>query len=379
MTQGRPYTGTISPPRTGIRAGFWALACALVLFAGPVPAQDDSTQQGEVGDLVPNPFIEAAEIDARDAEAEDEPPADDACDWTLEGEPIQEQTREVFRSWSCHSFRWFDGLWGDSHDFPEEEVSGWFILGAEYTQYDKFDPRLRVRVRSPLPNLNQRWDLILGRVDETSYVSDTEGENETFFNPGAVTERDEEPEWLLGLGHRGRSDKQGWDWSAGVRLRTPPRPYAKVQYYYNKAFSLDTDFRFRQTFFWRGDDGFGATARGDFAHKIDPSNVLRTEAIATASEDTEGTQWYFGQTWYHRFAGDNGISLLAFAEGETDHEVPLRDYGFNLIWRRPYTRDWLFLSMGPSLTWRRETLDEEREMSLGFGVWVEVEFGSWRY
>lgn len=327
---------------------------------------------------VPPETQASAETEVSASEENSDDPID-ACDWKLEGEPIQEQTRDVFRGLSCHTFRWFDSLWGDKHDFDENNVSGWFIAGAEYTQYEKFDPRLRVRVRAPLPNMNRRWDLILGRVDETSFVSDTQVEDKTFFNPGAVSEQDEEPEWLLGLGHKGSSKKKGWDWSAGVRLRVPPRPYAKVQYYYNKAFSLETDFRFRQTFFWRSDDGFGTTSRGDLSHRLNPADVLRFEAIATVSEDTEGTDWYVGNTWYHHFGGENGISLLAFATGETENEVPLQNYGFNLIWRRPFTREWMYLSMGPSLTWPREFLTEKREMSLGFGLWVEVEFGNWRY
>ncbi len=347
--------------KTGFRAGTAGIRAALLALLIPMQALAKT-------DAVEDP--EQTESDELQA---------DACDWTLEDQEIQEQTREVFRSWSCHSFRWFDGLWGDSHDFDEDAVRGWFIAGAEYTEYDGFDPRLRVRVRSPLPNMNRRWDLILGRVDETTFVSDTAAEDKTFFNPGVVNQQDDDPEWLLGLGHRGRSKRSGWDWSAGVRLRVPPRPYAKLQYYYNKSWEQDTNFHFRQTFFWRNDQGFGATARADLSHALDPSNVLRFEGILTESEESQGVQWYYGQTWYHRFAGHNGISLLAFITGETDHEVPLREYGLNLIWRRPFTRDWLYLSMGPSVTWPRELETEKREMSLGFGVWVEVEFGDWRY
>jgi hypothetical protein len=253
------------------------------------------------------------------------------------------------------------------------------IAGAQYREYEGFDPRLRFRVRAPLPNMNRRWDLVLGRVDETTYVSDTAAEDETFFNPGVVNQRDEDPEWLLGLGHRGRGRKKGWDWSAGVRLRVPPRPYAKLQYYYNKSFNEDTRMHFRQTFFWRSDDGFGLTSRGDLSHEVNPSNVLRVEAIATESEETEGWEWYFGHTWYHRFAGRNGISLLTFVNGETDDPVSLKNYGFNLIWRRPFTREWMYLSMGPSLTWPKEFEWQNRDASLGFGVWIEVEFGDWRY
>ncbi|HKJ18021.1 MAG TPA: hypothetical protein VJ984_11765 [Xanthomonadales bacterium] len=328
------------------------------------------------------PLSVQANIDEPDqttAATEETPETQDACDWKLKDQEIQEQTREVFRGAACHTFRWFDGLFGDEQDYPENEIKGWTIFGAEYTQYDGFDPRLRVRVRAPLPNMNRRWDLILGRVDETSYVSDTDLENKTFFNPGAVNEQDDEPEWLLGLGHRGRSKRSGWDWSAGVRLRLPPRPYAKLQYYYNKSFSQDTALSFRQTFFWRSDDGFGTTSRGEVTHDIDASNVMRFEGIATNSDVTLGWDWYVGHTWYHRFSGKNGISLLTFVNGETDNPVVLKDYGFNLIWRRPFTREWMFLSMGPSLTWPRELESEEREMSLGFGVWIEIEFGDWRY
>lgn len=302
----------------------------------------------------------------------------DACDWRLKNQPLQERSQEVLRSWCCHTFRWFDGLWGDSQDFDEKGVNGLLIFGAEQTQYDGFDPRLRLRVRANLPNLSRRWDVILGRVDEESFIADTEGQDETFYNPGVV-DRGEDPNWLLGLGHRGKERRSGWDYDIGVRLRLPPRPYVKAQWYFNQDFGEGSDFRFRQTFFWRQDQGFGTTSRGDMAVKLDTSDVLRWEGIATVHDETEGVQWFAGQTWYHLFSNRSAISLLAFAEGSTDAEVPLREYGLKLVWRRPFTRDWIYLSVGPSVTWPRERLSEERDMSLGFGAWIEMEFGDWRW
>ena len=302
----------------------------------------------------------------------------DLCDQRWADPPLQERAQETLRSWSCHTFRWFDGLWGDAYDFDERGVNGLLIFGAEQTQYDGFDPRLRLRVRANLPNMSRRWDLILGRVDEESYVAGTQGQDPAFYNPGVV-DRGQEPDWLLGLGHRGKERKSGWDYDVGVRLRLPPRPYVKAQWYFNHEFSAESDFRFRQTFFWRQDQGFGTTSRGDMAVGLNPTDVLRWEGIATVHEETEGVQWYAGQTWYHLFGNRAAISLLAFAEGSTDAEVPLREYGFKLVWRKPFTREWIFLSIGPSVTWPRERLDEERELSLGFGVWVEMEFGNWRW
>ena len=357
-----------------------------ILFTTPARAQDTPAETQGAGNprestpserrkamrTVSEPFEE-------DEDEEEEPEAeDDKCNYPIARPEIQERSQELLRSWSCHTFRWFDSWWGDRYDFDEKAVNGLLTVGADYRQYDGFNPRLRLRVRAPLPNLTRRWDLIVGRLDEEAFVSDTQGQDNTFYNPGLIN-RGEEDSWLLGLGHRGKRVRSGWDYSVGVRLRTPPAPYGKVQYYFNHRFTEDTDLRFRQTFFWRRDQGFGTTSRGDLATALDDRNVMRWEGIATFSESTEGTEWYFGQTWYHLFAHRSAISLLGFARGETDAPVQLKEYGAKLIWRRPFTRRWLYLSIGPSITWPREEPEEKRELSLGFGMWIEMEFGRWHY
>ena len=361
--------------------------CPAVVSAGTLPAETPSAatlladtllaDTTRTYDLAQAAAEESGPVTADQADAQAAAPAD-GCDWDLEGRPIQEQSQDVLRSWSCHTFRWFDGLFGDSQDFDESAVNGMLTTGAEFSEYEGFDPKLRIRVRAQLPNMSTRWDLILGRVDEVSEVSDTTGQDKTFYNPGVV-DRGEDAEWLLGLGHRGQERKSGLDYSLGVRLNVPPNPYGKAQYYFNHDFSERTDFRFRQTFFWRLDQGFGTTSRGDLAYNLNEQNVLRWEGIATAHDETRGTQWYFGQTWYHLFGSESAISLRAFVRGETNAPVELQEYGAYLVWRRPFTRDWLYLSIGPSITWPRELEEEERDLSLGFGLWLEMQFGDWRW
>jgi len=324
---------------------------------------------------VQDPFAEAPGPPA--------PPMDviapeDLCDADY-GEPHwQEDTQEFLRTVSCHSFRWFDGLFGDEVDYPEETINGLVTLGGSWNEYDGFDSRARFRVRAPLPNWDQRWDLIFGRGDEDAFISDTQTQDQTFYNPGLIN-RDQEDSLLLGLGGRGRGGRKGWDWSAGVRFRAPPVPYVRVRYYYYKAFRPETDLRFRQTFFWRNDDGFGTTSRGDLSHAFRPEDVVRWEGVLTHSEATLGTEWYAGQTWYHLMRDRRAFSLLAFAFGATDDPVGVRDAGFNFIWRQPFTRDWLWISYGPSVTWPRFFPEDERELSLGFNLWFEMEFGDWSY
>lgn len=365
--------------KTAMWALLWAISAQLAFASLNTDlsehAQPPEAKTGaEAVDIIQHPFPARDETTPKP----DSDPAHDPCDWDLSSPYVQEDSQEVMRGATCHSFRWFDGLFGDEMEYPADEVNGLITTGFSWSQYDKFEPRLRLRVRAPLPNMSNRWDVLLGRGDEDAFISDTEARDQSFYNPGLIN-RNQEDSWLLGLGHRRGRDRKGWDWSVGIRLRTPPVPYVKTQWYYNKQFTDATDLRFRQTFFWRDDDGFGTTSRGDFAWGLNPEDVLRWEAVATVSEETEGTLWYFGQTWYH-LMGDNGaISALAFIRGETDAEVDLNEYGFNFIWRRPFTRDWLFLSMGPSVTWPRFKETEKRELSLGFNVWIEMEFGDWRY
>jgi hypothetical protein len=329
----------------------------------------------EALDRVQQPFTELPGLPEPTA---DEGEIVDECDSDFESPHWQEDAQELFRGASCHSFRWFDGLFGESVDYPEETISGLVILGGSWNQYEGFDTRARFRVRAPLPNLDNRWNVIIGRGDDDSFISDTQTQDETFYNPGIV-ERGDNDSLLLGLGGRPRTGEKGWDWSAGVRLRTPPVPYVRLRWNFYKAFDPKTDLRFRQTFFWRSDDGFGVTARGDLAHAFRPQDVIRWEGVATHSETSPGTEWYVGQTWYHLMRDRHAFSVLAFATGETDGPVSMREAGFNFIWRQPFTRDWLWISYGPSATWPRFEPEDRRELSLGFSLWFEMEFGKWRY
>lgn len=355
--------------------------------ADPEDAADDDDldevpeTEEEALDRVQQPFTELPpepEPPERDSDA----PIgvfEDPCDADYSEPHWQEDTQEFFRDISCHSFRWTDSLFGSDIDYPENEVSGLAVLGGSWNEYEGFDSRLRFRVRAPLPNMDRRWDLILGRDDEDAFIQDTQAQDATFYNPG-VFNRGDSDSLILGLGGRRRgADRNGWDWSAGVRLRSRPVPYVRLRYFYSKVFSPETDLRARQTFFWRSDDGFGTTTRADLAHAFRPQDVMRWEGVATINEVSPGVEWYVGQTWFHLMEDRRAFSVLAFANGETDGLVELREAGFNFIWRQPFTRDWIWLSYGPSATWPRFEPEDKRELSLGFTVQLEMEFGSWVY
>ena len=300
-------------------------------------------------------------------------PPEDECNLE-EAEGRVEDLREALFEMTCYSARWVDGLFGDDHDFAEREVGGRLRTGIVWNQYDGLDPKLRFSVRTAFPNLSSRLNAFVGRVDEESYISDSLTDGDRSFDP---RENDEDAEWLLGLGYdKRKEDKQGWDYSVGIRFRFPPRPYVRARWRTQHSLGKNVDIAFRQTFFWRDGVGFGTTSRFDTSRRVGEKDVFQFEAVGTWSEDTEGVDWWAGHTWYHRLGEGRGLSLLSFARGETRRYPDLTEFGFHLIYRRPLNREWLFLNAGPTLTWPRFEPDEEREMSLGLIAQVELFFGN---
>ncbi len=281
-----------------------------------------------------------------------------------------------FNTGICQATRWFDQLFGKTYRFNEDEVSGRVSVGLEYNQFEHFSTRSRLHVRAPLKNLNNRFNIFLGKVDEEAYISDTQPSLPGSFHDGIFGE---DESWLLGLGYRQSKHKnKGFRYSVGLKL--PLDPYVKVRYHYNKPFNEKQYMRFRQTFFWRTERGFGTTSRLNLLQHTKSGDLLRWDTSLTIAEkEIDGMKWYSGATLYHRLHDEHALSIQAFINGETDEEVNVRDYGLRLIWRRPIGREWLYIEVSPSITWPRERLVQEREMSLGFSVLVEMQFGDYRY
>ena len=55
--------------------------------------------------------------------------------------------------------------------------------------------------------------------------------------------------------------------------------------------------------------------------------------------------------------------------------MPIRNYGVEVRYRQQIFREWLFVEGRTSLTWPRETLDEERKINPGVGLGFEMYFG----
>jgi hypothetical protein len=338
-----------------------------------LPASGRAENSGQVKDFQDQELPAEAPGEKTSATEENEPGVD-RCNQQPTDQTMIEGVQSGTYEYSCRLVRWFDGLFGQSRDFAEEDLYGRLSLGMAWNEYEGFDPSLRFRLRTDLPNLSSRWNAFLGRVDDEDFIRGTETQQDSAFRRGINDS--EQPEWLFGLGYKGhKRGTNGWDFSVGVRLRLPPQPYARAMYEKTWRFTNHHDLRYRQTFFARYDKGYGTTTNLDSVRELSEDNVLRVELIGTLADYTEGVDWWAAQTWYHRLAPQRGISLRTFARGRTQGEVGLTEYGFELSFRRQLHHDWLFINVGPTLTWPRYFEDERRQASWGVAALLEMDFG----
>ncbi|MEZ5566319.1 MAG: hypothetical protein R3F24_12835 [Gammaproteobacteria bacterium] len=287
---------------------------------------------------------------------------------------IDRMQRGVY-STVCGTAAWFDGLFGNPRfEQDSDETFGRLGLFESYDRRDKADTRLRLRARVALPNLENRFRVVVGRGQAQELVEERPASSENPLPPTFNSVNDEA--WLLGLGYSKQNGlERGFDFGIGVRLRTPIDPYVKATYRHNFVFNSDTMLRFRETPFWRDSRGFGTTTEVTLDHLVNQTLLARWNNTATIAEDTEGFEWSSNVSLYQSISRRRAVSYTVLMVGETEADVKLQNYGFEARYRQNVYREWLFMELRAGLTWPKETLEEERKINPGVGIGFEMYFG----
>ena len=287
-----------------------------------------------------------------------------------------DKTQQRLYRMLCGTARWFDSFFGDSarYDATLDQSWGRLGVGAYYDRRDQWDPDFRLRAQAALPAAKRRARLLLGRGDEKQLVEDR-GYSERDGLPTRFNDVEDDA-WLLGLGFAKKQGlKRGLDFGVGARLRLPPEPFAKARYYRNWTLADKTLLRFRQTGFWRDGRGFGTTSQFDLDYLIANDFLLRWHNWGTVAEDVDGLDWGSSVTLFQGLTDRRALAYRFFVRGETEAEERLKDYGFELRYRRRIFREWLFIEYVTGLSWPKETMLEKRELNVGAGVGLQLYFG----
>ena len=278
----------------------------------------------------------------------------------------------------CNTASWFDGLFGDEQPFQGEEFRGKVSLGFRQDELDGFEPRLRVRIKTDLPNVSKRLSAFVGRVEQDSYISNTEVKGDRVNNVGLRSTNDSESEWLVGLGYRNPDkNSNGFDTSVGAKLSSGLAPYAKVAYRYLFRPSEQHFWHTTQTVFWRKQDKAGVSSRLDYTYVMSDQNIFEWDTSIKYTEKAEQWEWITSTTWHHEFTKKTGISSRMYVRGEAENPVSVPEFGVTLTYVRPFIRDWLTIETGVDFRWEKLHEYDDYESAVRFGFQFEMLLGDY--
>lgn len=291
--------------------------------------------------------------------------------------PLLDRTQQAVFGITAGAAQKVDSFFGSADVEEEATVSrGRLSVGTQWDEYNDLKKRVRLRARVALPAINERTSLIFGSGDANELV-DGSGDDEVDSLPSRFRDFDDE-DWLLGVGYaRDASLERGWSFGAGVELKAPLEPYLRATYRWNKPIGDDWLLRVRPRLFLQSQRGAGLSLSNTLDHALNENWLLRLRTVAVVEEDVEGVAWTSKLIAYQNLSDESAMSYALYSTGETDYEVPVRDYGIELRYRRQVFREWFFVEYLAYLSWPREFLSEEREPVVGVGIEFEMQFGHW--
>ena len=285
-----------------------------------------------------------------------------------------------------HSFL-YDTLWhsamGLDRYFGSQEPAeiyqklyGSIAPALLWDEFRGFRPKLRFQVNFPLPQLNNRFNAIVGRVNPDEFVTESaqqSGAIQRQFGPSAADET------VLGLAYQGPTPQGGFGLGAGIRLRLPLDPYFKGDYTYAHGTPQGMLLITRQTLFWEGSEHLGVTTRIDLDHFLSEQDLLRFTSAETLSQKSHGLRGYAAITLLRAIAERRAVVWNLAANWETRAPVSLQEFGGAAAYRRGIYSDWLILELRTSLTWPKETPGAARTRNFGLGIGVEMLLGTTQF
>lgn len=290
-------------------------------------------------------------------------------------DPLLDRTQSWVHDALSQSARRLDGLFGPAYaPWHYERTNGSIAPALMWDEFRGWRARVRFRVNVPLPRMDERFGAFIGRVSREEYVTERAEPSGAFPRQYGPVEDDQT---LAGVAYR-EPWHQGWrfDAGAGVRVRTPLDPYVKGGFIYERGNPRKLLFSARETLFWQNSEQLGLTSRLDFARIVAEHWMVRSTVSGTASQETRGVRGYASLMALRPLPFRRAIALQIGAHGETEAEVPLREYGLKAAWRQSIARDWLILELRTSLGYPKDFPGQPRHPSWGVGVGLEMCFGT---
>jgi hypothetical protein len=224
-----------------------------------------------------------------------------------------------------------------------------------------------------LPALGNRFNAVIGRETEDSYITDNF--DDVGFLPGSFSD-DRDAEWYAGLKYNAVEGANSYfTVGAGIQLKSPLNPYVKMRYRYYTYPAENLRITIRPTAFWQNTEGFGVTLGFDTDWSVAEGSMLRWANTMTLSEETDGTLWKSRLGYYDALSELSAMRYEVAVRGETGGVQPQRSE-VKVTYRRSLWRSWFFVETSGGVFWADSEEPEKRCSGCAMvGVGFEIMFG----
>lgn len=268
--------------------------------------------------------------------------------------------------------KWIDGFFGERlNDEDYEGNQGRFILTPRWSEHDGFELDSSFRARLKIPHAKEQFSAVIGRGDFDDFVSGGDGPR-----PSIMRRTSGDDEWLVGLGFDPFiKDQHDLSFGAGIRGGIALDTYVRGRYRYETPLSEQSEIAVQTVGFWRDSDGFGIAQDLLYERYFSERWVARNYIQGTFAERTEGIRWRTDSRLYYIYAHERAVAAEVFGYGETRYEVPITDYGYRLLHRMRFQREWLFMESWVGGHWPKDIAGQKRTFRWMLGVEFEMHFG----
>lgn len=236
--------------------------------------------------------------------------------------------------------------------FDEGPNESYIKLELRDTMFEQGDHEYDVRIKAKvdLPNTERRLKLI--------FSSDERQDESLESRTRAIStgERVGRQSSVTGIEYTPSAEWHRWKRSArlGIRVRVPLVPFARYRLLREWEMGEHWDGRFRESFWYFDDRGWGATSEISFSRPINEQLSFKLWGEAEYKDSEDGYEFVQGYSLFH-FLSERALAeyRMGFI-GSSQPNPRTNSFFWGLHYRRSLYEDWVFLNFIPEIYYPRE-------------------------
>lgn len=264
------------------------------------------------------------------------------------------------------SANWFDGFF--EHEEATQSAKAYARVRLGYIpieeEFNRFETKLRLRLK--LPNLKNRWDIIVSDYDDANErgvadeaINDVKGDNN----------QNDQLNLAIRFTHSASENKYvstrlGFAKGADIYLRTR----------YRRKFSPTTwlNYEVEPAIYYYIDNGWGSRFDLDFEFAKTEHGLFKQTNSWEYIQDDKYPEWRHSLLYYYQLGERSAVISGLFSTGEIIQGYQLENQGIFMRYRCQALRNWIYFEVEPFIhypTYRNN------ERTFGVALRLEINFG----